>query len=151
MSCGSSSLLLSLLSPALPIKKKNCIEYVSKRQRRKNVPKCVDSCIFGNHDPGLGDFHRSTTTAATTGGHAATTIPSKSVAITAVAVWRRTRRPPRWRLRVVLRVRSQVSRPQSPLRRRSRHSAALGAGTRAAADTTAAGAPRELQRCLRRP
>eukprot|EP00613_Pedinella_sp_CCMP2098_P074173 CAMPEP_0171913060 /NCGR_PEP_ID=MMETSP0993-20121228/11514_1 /TAXON_ID=483369 /ORGANISM="non described non described, Strain CCMP2098" /LENGTH=35 /DNA_ID= /DNA_START= /DNA_END= /DNA_ORIENTATION= len=35
---------------------------------------------MGNYDPGLGGFHRSTTTAATTDGHAATTMPTKSVA-----------------------------------------------------------------------
>jgi hypothetical protein len=151
MALGPCSLLLSLLPPALPIRKKTAPKYISKRQRRIHGRKSVDSCIFGNHDPGLGDLHRSTTTAATTGGHAATTMPTKSVATTADAVWRRTRRSPLWRLRAVLRVQSQVSRPQSPLRRRSRHSAALSAGTRAAADTTAAGAPGESQRCSRRP
>mmetsp|Transcript_74654 Transcript_74654/g.150206 ORF Transcript_74654/g.150206 Transcript_74654/m.150206 type:complete len:122 (+) Transcript_74654:52-417(+) len=50
---------------------------IKKRQRRRHGRKCVDSTIFGNHDPGLGDLHRSTTTAATTGGHAATTMPTK--------------------------------------------------------------------------
>jgi hypothetical protein len=151
MALGPCSLLLSLLPPALPIRKKTAPKYISKRQRRIHGRKSVDSCIFGNHDPGLGDLQRSTTTAATTGGHAATTMPTKSVATTADAVWRRTRRSPLWRLRAVLRVQSQVSRPQSPLRRRSRHSAALSAGTRAAADTTAAGAPGKSQRCSRRP
>jgi hypothetical protein len=152
MALGPCSLLLSLLPPALSIRKKTTPKYISKRQRRIHGRKSVDSCIFGNHDPRLGDLHCSTTTAAaTTGGHAATTMPTKSVEITAVAVWRRTRRSPLWRLRAVLRVQSQVSRPQSPLRRRSRHSAALSAGTRAAADTTAAGAPGESQRCSRRP
>jgi len=71
---------------------------------------CVDSCIKSVKttilDLVISTTRSTTTTAAAMAGHAATTTPTKSVAIIAVAVWRRTHRPPRWRLRVGLQVKT---------------------------------------------